>query len=274
LLDAGHWHATADRVGLLAMTGFLNHASAADIAGFGAWHPFSAADGTESLASTATSGAGAGTWSRTAWITRNLLCLGHPITGANLNLTSFGHWFADGVADVFVASFRFGAVAGAADFAALGFVNWLADRTADIAVARLEARLTDGAADIAVAGLVARLTNRAADIAVARLEARLTDGAADITVARLIARLANRIAFVAVAGLVDVTSAAHGNLLAALFVDGATAIVGLLFPDGLTNRLVTSSAALLGGAVRTAGIAGGRRTAPGTGGTTVKGICL
>ena len=274
LLDAGDWHAAADRVGLLAVTDFLNHASAADVAGFSSWHPASAADGAEGLAGTATGGAGAGTWSSTAWITRNLLRFGDPIAGANLNLTSFSHGLADSVTNVFVASFRFGAVAGAADFAALGFVNGLADRAADIAIARLEARLTDGAADFAVTSLVARFTNRTADVAIAGLEARLADRAADVAVASLIARLANSVAFVAVAGLVDVTSAGHGDLFTALFVNGAAAIVGLWLPDGFTNRLVTRSAALLGGAIRTTGIAGARRTAPGTGGTTVKGICL
>jgi hypothetical protein len=250
LLDAGHWHAATNRVRLLTVTDFLNHASAANIACFNSWNPASAADSAEGLASATSGGAGAGTWSGTAWITRNLLRFGDPITSANLNLLRFGHRLADGVADVLVAGFRFGAVAGAADFAALGFVNWFADRAADIAVASLEARLTNRAADVAVTGLVARFTNGTADIAVARLEARLANGAADISVARLIARLADRVAFVAVAGLVDVARAAHGNLLAALFIDGATAIVSLRFPDGLTNRLVTCSAASLSSTIR------------------------
>ena len=249
LLDAGHWHATADRVGLLAMTDFLNHPRAADIAGFHSWHPASAADRAERLTGATAGGAGAGTWSGTAWITRDLLRFGDPITRANLNLLRFGHRLADGIADVLVTGFCFSAVAGATDFAALGFVDWLADRAADVAIASLEARFADGATDIAVARLIARLTDGAADIAIARLEAGLANGAADITVARLITRLAHRIAFIAVAGLVDIASAGHGNLLAALFVDGATALVRLRFPDGLTNRLVTRSAASLGGTV-------------------------
>lgn len=56
LLDAGHWHAAADRVGLLTMTDFLNHTSAADVAGFNSWHPASAANGTEALAAATGSG--------------------------------------------------------------------------------------------------------------------------------------------------------------------------------------------------------------------------
>jgi hypothetical protein len=209
-----------------------------------------------------------------ARITRNLLGLGHPITGANLNLLRFGHGLADGVADVFVAGFRFSAVGRAANFAALRFVNWLADRAADIAIAGLEAGLANGAADIAVAGLVAGLANGAADVAIAGLEAGFANGAADIAVASLVARFADRIAFVAVAGFVDVASASHRNLFAALFVYGTAAIIRLRFPNGFADGLVTGSAALLGSAVGASRSTGIRGAALRACGTAVKGFCL
>ena len=276
LLDAGHGDAAADGVRLLTMTGFLNHPGAADVSGFNSWDPTSAANRAEGLAATTAGGAGTGTWSGTGhlWIARNLLGLGHPVASANLNLLGFGHRLADGVADVFVAGFRFCTVGGAADFAALGFVDRLADRAADVAIAGLEARLTDGATDFAVASLVARFANGAADIAVAGLEARFTNGAADIAVASLVARLADRIAFVSVAGFVDIARASHGNLFAALFVHSTTAVIGLRFPNGFANGFVTRSAALLGGAVGTSRSTGVRWAALRASGTAVKGFCL
>ena len=263
MLHAGYWNSSADRVRLLAVTNFLNHTSAADRPHFGSWNPATAADRTIRLAA---AGAGAvvasrrcaGLWANRA---RDLLGFGDPITRADFDLSGFGHRLADGVTDIAVAGFGFRLVGGAADFAALGFVNRLADRAADVAVAGLIAGLANRAADIAVAGLVARLANRAADIAVACLEARLADGAADITIARLVARLADSVALIAIARFGDVAGAGDRNLLRALFVDSTAAVIGLLFPDGFTNRLVTGTAASLGGAVGTAGRTGCGRAA-------------
>jgi len=213
------------------MTDFLNHAGAADGSQFGAWNPATAADRTIRLAA---AGAGAvvasrrcaGLWANRA---RDLLGFGDPITRADFDLSGFGHWLADGVTDIAVAGFGFRLVGGAADFAALGFVNRLTDRTADVAVAGLEARLTDRTADIAITGLVARLADGVALIAIARFG--------------------------------DVAGAGDRNLLRALFIDSTAAVIGLLFPDGFTNRLVTGTAASLGGAVGTAGRTGCGRAA-------------
>ena len=274
LLHAGDRHTAADRVGLLAMNDFLNHSRAADRSHFGTGHPAAAADRTIRLAA---SGAGArrpATRTGVLWADRsgNLLRFRDPIAGANLDLATFRDRLANRMADIAVAGFGFRLVGGAADFAALGFVDGPAGRAGDIAVAGLVARFADGAADIAIAGLVARLADRATDIAVARLEARFADCAADIAVAGLVARLADRVAFIAIAGFVNIPRAGHGNLLDALFIDGAAAGVGLWFPDGFANGLVTSATAPLGGAVGPAGCAGIRRAAFGAGRSTIEGI--
>jgi len=277
LLDAGNRHTTADRVRLLAVTNFLNHAGAADRSHLGAWHPATAGHRTERLWA---AGAGARITGRRStgvlWAdgARNLLRFRHPITGADFNLSAFGHWLADGVTDVAIAGFRFRLVAGAADFTAFRFVNRLADRAADVAVAGLVAGLANRAADIAIAGLVARLANRAADIAVAGLEAGLANCAADIAIAGLIAGLADGVTFVTIAGFVHIACARDRNLLGALFVNRAAAVVRLLFPDGFTNRLVPGSAAALGGAVRTTRRTGIGRAALRAGRSTVEGVGL
>lgn len=268
MLHTGDRNSTADRVRLLAVTDFLDHSGAADGSHFGAWNPATAANRAVGLAA---AGAGAVIASgRRAALgadgARDLFGFGYPVTRADFDLTSFGHWLADRVADVAVAGFGFGFVGGAADFPALGFVNRLADRAADITVAGLIAGLANRAADVAIAGLVARLTDGAADVAVAGLEAGLTDCAADIAITGLVARLADGVALVPIAGFGDVTGAGNRHLLRALLVNGAAAVIGLLFPDGFTNRLVTGTAAALGSAISTA-----RRT--GCGGAALRAGC-
>lgn len=258
LLHTGDWNSTADRVRLLAMTDFLNHAGAADGSQFGAWNPATAANRAVGLAATgarAVIASGRRAALGADWA-RNLFGFGYPVTCADFDLASFGDWLADRVADIAVAGFGFGFVGGAADFPALRFVNRLADRAADVAVAGLIAGLTNGAADVAVASLIARLADGAADVAVAGLEARLTDRTADIAITGLVARLADGVALVPIAGFGDITGAGDRNLLRALLVNGAAAVIRLLFPDRFTNRLVTGTAAALGSAIRTAGRTG------------------
>ena len=249
LLHAGDWNTAADRVGLLAVTDFLHHASAADRAHFGARHPPAAANRASRLAAAGAGGratiGGSGT-SRGTDRSRNLLGLRHPVARADFDLLGLRHRLADRVAHVAVASFGFGLVGRAADFAVLGFIDRLADRAANIAVTGLVAGLANRAADIAVTGLVAGLADCAADIAVARLETGLANRAADIAVARLVAGLADRIALVAIARLINVASAGHGDLLGTLFVNSPAAIDRLLFVDGFPHRFIAGSAAAFG----------------------------
>ena len=264
LLHAGDWHAAADRIRLLAVTNFLHHASAADRSHLGARHPAAAADGASRLAAAGAGGRAAGVAGRcTGWLSTdgsgNLLGLGDPVTRADFDLLGLGHWLAGRVADIAVTGFGFGLISRAADFAALGLIDRFADRAADIAVAGLIAGLANRAADIAIAGLIAGLADRAADIAIAGLEAGLANRAADIAIAGLIAGLADRVALVAIAGLIDVAIAGYGNLLAALFVNGAAAIDRLLFVDSFSHGLIAGSAAALGRqevAARSTGVGG------------------
>ena len=143
-----------------------------------------------------------------------------------------------------------------ADFDLPGFSDWLADRIADIAITGFGFRLVGGAADFAALGFIDRLANRAADIAVTRLEAGLADRPANIAIARLVTGLADRVALIAIAGVVNIACAGYGNLLAALFVDGAAAVDRLLLIHGFAHRLVASTAAALGRTVVAIGSAG------------------
>ena len=180
----------------------------------------------------------------------------HPITRADFDLPGFSDWLADRIADIAITGFGFGLVGSAADLAALCFVNRFANRAADIAVARL----------------VAGLADRAADIAVTRLEAGLADRTANIAIARLVTGLADRVALIAIAGVVNIACAGYGNLLAALFVDGAAAVDRLLLIHGFAHRLVASTAAALRRTVIAIGSAGVGRTASCAGRSAVEGF--
>ena len=145
--------------------------------------------------------------------------------------------------DIFVASLRFRAVAGAADRAIAGLIIRLANGVTDIAVAGLVAGLTDRVADVAVTGLVTGLANLAADRAIARLMVRHTNGVADVAVAGLVTRLADRVALVPPAGVTDCPVALHGHLLNAGVHDRLAFLVRFRTPGGLVDRLITATVA-------------------------------
>lgn len=268
LLDDGFRNLAADRVRLLTVTDFLLHPCAGNRAGFNPRNPAAAADSATGLFTNRLAAA----WLIDATVeasiprpgpgiagvpfhhgARNLLRLGHPVAGADLDFLGFANWLADGVADVAVAGLGFGAISRAADVAVFRFVNWFGDGAANVAVAGLINRLTNGAADVAVAGLIDRLANRAADIAVAGLVDRLANRAANVTVAGLVDRLANGIALITIAGLVNGPCAGHRKLFRTLIVHGSAAGDRLLIVDGFTHCLITGPAAALGCHVITTG---------------------
>ena len=113
LLCRVHWNLTADRVRNLLVADFRDHACAGDGLFNHLRAPFAAAD---RAARTLDADRLAAAW--IAWINdafpdnraRNVTCFRHPFARAFLNGLAFRDWFADGVADILVAGFRFSAV--------------------------------------------------------------------------------------------------------------------------------------------------------------------
>lgn len=257
LFDAGFRNFSADRIGLLAVTNFLDHASAGDGSHFRAGNPASAGDGSAGLfaGDMAAAGfvdafavqrvpfpvAGATDTLLHDW-TRHLFRFCHPVTSTDGDFFRLTNWLADGVANITIQCLCFGAVGRAADFAIFCFANRLADGATDVAITGLETGLADRAANIFVVSLHARFADRATDVFVAGLEAGLLHCAADVFVAGLIDRLADRVAFVAVARFVNISRASDRNLLGAGFVNRPATIHGSLFVDSFANGLITHSA--------------------------------
>jgi hypothetical protein len=264
-----NWNPSADGVRLLAVTNFAFHAGAGHGLGDALRNPSAAANGRwwELFANLAAAtglvahaAAAAvpfpGTWIANALfdhLTRNLLGSGDPLAAGFLNLLVFGHWLANGVADVAVVSFAFGAVGDAVDLAILGFVDGLADGAGHVAVAGIEDWLADRVADIAVAGLINGLLHLTANFAVAGLEDWFANLAGYFFIAGLKDWLADGVAFIAVASFVDVAGAGHGSCFGALIVDRAANVVLLVIVDCFANSLVARGGAALGGNVVAAG---------------------
>jgi len=137
----------------------------------------------------------------------NMTCFCYPFPTAFLNSFAFSDWLTDGVTDIFVACFGFGAECCAAHFLVAGVVHWPADVVTNRAIAGLVHWFADCVALFAIAGLIDRLANVACDIAIAGLIDRLADVARDSAVAGLIDGLADRVTFITVAGVVNVSRA-------------------------------------------------------------------
>ena len=272
LFDARFGDFTTNRVGLLAVSDFLDNAGAGDRSHFGAGNPASAGHGSAGLF--------AGDMAATGFVdafamqgipfptscashdflqhrSRNLFGFRHPVASAEGDFLRFTNGLADGVADIAIKCLRFSAVGRATDFPVFRFTNRLADCAANVFIAGLEAGLADRTANVFVVCLNTGLTDGAADILVASLEAGLLDGAADVFITGLIDRLADGVAFVSVASFVNVSRAGDGNLFSTGFVNRPAAIDCSLFVHGFANSFVSRSAETLGQAVVTARIACG-----------------
>lgn len=205
-----HRNLTTDGVWNLLVADFRNHACAGDCFLNHLRAPFAAADRTTWALDADFLGAAGIAWindtllHNRAW---NMTCFCYPFPTAFLNRFAFSDWLTDGVTDIFVAGFCFGAECCTAYFLIAGVVHWSADVVANRAITGLIHWFADCVALIAIAGLIDRLADVACDVAIAGLVHRLADFARDSPVAGLIDGFADRITFIAVAGVVDVPHA-------------------------------------------------------------------
>ena len=205
-----HGNLAADGVGNLLVADFRYHACAGDCFLNHFRAPFAAADRpTWALHADFFGAAGIAGINHTFLHDRagNMTCFCDPFPTAFLNGFAFRDWFTDGVADILVACFGFGAASGAAHFPITGLVHWPADVVTNRAIAGLVYWFADCVALFAIAGLIDRLADVACDVAIAGLVDRFADVARDSAVTGLIDGLADRVTFVPVAGFVNVPRA-------------------------------------------------------------------
>jgi len=201
---------TADRVRNLLVADFRNHASAGDRLLNHLRAPFAAADRPTWALHAHFFGAAGIAGINDAFLHNragNMTCFRDPFATAFLDRFAFSDWFADGITDILVAGFCFGAVRCAAHVLIAGIIHWPADIVANCAMAGLVHWFADRVALFAVTGLIDWLADVAGDVTVARLIDRLADIARDSAVAGLIHRFADRVTFIAVARIVDVPHA-------------------------------------------------------------------